>query len=304
VCGGIPIIRSLLSDFVGDDVKEISGIINGCTNFMLTSMDKNGWSYDESLAKASDLGYAEADPTLDVGGFDARSKLRILMRLAFGLDVEEDEISCKGIQDLTKIDFEYARMLGGTIKIVGVARAVGEGSDGEERVAAFVSPAYMSDDDSLANVNFATNAIEVVSKSLGSSSFVGEGAGRYPTANSCVSDMSALARGDSTAPLPFGPNPDKPVKFVNDYESQFYLRLRYRDNLGITRECGEICEKCGVSIHSLLQNPVRNRDDAVFVLVTEKVSLSAIKKAAVMFETLDWCQGSVFYMPVLRDGAI
>merc|ERR1740139_1565618 len=81
VCGGIPIIRSLLSDFVGDDVKEISGIINGCTNFMLTSMDKNGWSYDDALAKAAELGYAEADPTLDVGGFDARSKLRILMPL-------------------------------------------------------------------------------------------------------------------------------------------------------------------------------------------------------------------------------
>jgi len=304
VCGGIPIIRSLLSDFVGDDVKEISGIINGCTNFMLTSMDKNGWSYDDALAKAAELGYAEADPTLDVGGFDARSKLRILMRLAFGLDVEEDEISCKGITELTKIDFEYARMLGGTIKLVGVARALGEGSDGTEQVAAFVSPAYVSDDDSLANVNFATNAIEVVSTSLGSSSFVGEGAGRYPTANSCVSDMTALARGDSTAPLPFGSGPDKPIKFADDYESQFYLRLGYGDALGITRECGEICEKCGVSIHSLLQNPVRNRDDAVFVLVTESVPLSAIKKATAMFEARDWCRGSVFFMPVLREDAI
>ena len=92
VCGGIPVIRSMQSDFVGDDIDMLSGIINGCTNFMLTKMDQGGLSYEDSLAEASRLGYAEADPTLDVGGFDARSKLRILMRLAFGVEVDEDEL--------------------------------------------------------------------------------------------------------------------------------------------------------------------------------------------------------------------
>uniref|UniRef100_A0A7S1BM92 Homoserine dehydrogenase n=1 Tax=Corethron hystrix TaxID=216773 RepID=A0A7S1BM92_9STRA len=301
VCGGIPVIRSLLSDFVGDSVSEISGVINGCTNFMLTCMDREGWSYDDALARAAELGYAEADPTLDVGGFDARSKLRILMRLAFGVDVEEDEISVRGITDLTKIDFEYAAMLKGTIKIVGVARRLEGG-----RLTAFVSPTYVSNDDTLANVNYATNAIEVISDNLESSTFTGQGAGRYPTANSCVNDMLALAKGDSTAPHPFGVRDAvaNSLKYVNDYESQFYIRLKYRDMLGITRQCGEICENTGVSIHSLLQNPVRNRDDATFVIVTEKVALSAVKKAVAMFETLDWCRGSVFFMPVLRDEAI
>ena len=144
VCGGIPVIRSMQSDFVGDDISMISGIINGCTNFMLTSMDQGGLSYDAALAEASKLGYAEADPTLDVGGFDARSKLRILMRLGMGVEVDEDEISCRGITDLTKLDFEYAKMMGGTIKLIGVAKQVSK-----NKVAAFVSPCYVTGGDAV-----------------------------------------------------------------------------------------------------------------------------------------------------------
>lgn len=293
VCGGIPVIRSMQSDFVGDDISMLSGIINGCTNFMLTAMDKSGWSYDQALAEASRLGYAEADPTLDVGGFDARSKLRILMRLAYGVEVDEEEISCRGITDLTKLDFEYAKMMGGTIKLIGVAKSVSDG-----KVAAFVSPCYVTGDDTLASVNGATNAIEVISKNLVASTYVGQGAGRYPTANSCVNDIVALTKGDAT-PLPF--NPFATTKFVNNYSSVFYIRLRYRDGLGITRQCGEICEKHSVSIHSILQNPVTKRDDAAFVLITEKVTLQAVKGVCADLEGLDWCRGPPFFMPVLRE---
>lgn len=266
VCGGIPVIRSMQTDFVGDDISMMSGIINGCTNFMLTGMDQGGMSYDEALAEAARLGYAEADPTLDVGGFDARSKLRILMRLAFGVDVEEEDISCRGITDLTKLDFTYAKMMGGTIKLVGVAKRVSN-----SKLAAFVSPCYVTGNDPLATVNGATNAVEVISSNLVASTYIGEGAGRYPTANSCVNDIVALCKGDST-PLPFNPE-NVDTKFVNNYDSVFYIRIRYRDQVGITRQCGEICEKYGVSIHSILQNPITSRDDAAFVLITEKVRI-------------------------------
>lgn len=294
VCGGIPIIRSLQSDFVGDDVQMVSGIINGCTNFMLTAMDRDGKSYDEALSEASDLGYAEEDPTLDVGGYDARSKLKILMRLAYGIDVEEESITCNGITDLTKLDFEYAKMMGGTIKLIGVAENVGDG-----KISAFVAPCYVTSDDSLFAVNGATNAVELVSKNLVSTTLIGQGAGRYPTANSCVNDIVALAKGDTT-PLPFNPaNPT--AEFVDNYESDFYIRLRYQDALGITRECGEICEKNNVSIHSILQNPISKRDDAAFVLITEKVPLSSIKAVCAEIENLDWCLGPPFFMPVLRE---
>lgn len=293
VCGGIPVIRSLQSDFVGDEIQMVSGIINGCTNFMLTAMDRDGKSYDEALAEASKLGYAEEDPTLDVGGFDARSKLKILVRLAYGVEVAEDDISCKGITELSRLDFEYAKMMGGSIKLIGFAKRVGS-----DKVAAFVSPCYVSSDDSLYAVNGATNAVEIASSNLVSTTLIGEGAGRYPTANSCVNDMVALAKGDKT-PLPF--NPPSDLKFVNNYESDFYIRLKYRDTLGITRQCGEICEKYGVSIHSILQNPITKRDDAAFVLITEKVALSKVKQVCAEIEALDWCKGPIFYMPVLRD---
>jgi len=107
VCGGIPIIHTMNTDFVGDEVTRLRGIMNGCTNFMLTKMEAEGLSYADCLAEATELGYAEEDPTLDVGGFDARSKLAILIRLAFGVDVDENEISCKGIAGLKTVDFEY-----------------------------------------------------------------------------------------------------------------------------------------------------------------------------------------------------
>ena len=293
VCGGIPIIRSMQSDFVGDEIKKMSGIINGCTNFMLTAMDRDKKSYDEALSEASALGYAEADPTLDVGGFDARSKLKILMRLAYGIDVDEDEISCRGITELTKIDFEYAKTLGGTIKLLGVAEMSSAG-----HVSAYVSPCYVTDTDPLSSVNGATNAIEVGSNNLVSSIYIGQGAGRYPTANSCINDIVALAKGDKS-PLPFNPSSD--IKFANNYESVFFLRLNYRDQVGITRQVGEICEKHGVSIHSILQNAMANTQDNAFAIVTEKVEYAAILKVMADIEALNWCKGKPFYMPVLRD---
>lgn len=293
VCGGIPIIRSMQSDFVGDEITMISGIINGCTNFMLTSMDRDKKSYDDALAQASALGYAEADPTLDVGGFDARSKLGILMRLAYGIDVNEEEISCRGITDLTTLDFEYAKMMGGTIKLLGVSKKVDD-----ERIAAFVSPCYLQGDDALSSINGATNAVEVISSNLQSSTYIGQGAGRYPTANSCVNDIVSLAKGDVNAE-PFNPTESKKA-FVNNYDSTFYVRIGYRDALGITRQVGEICETHGVSIHSLLQNPIDNANDAAFVIITENVPVASIKRVCADIEALDWSRGPVFYMPVLR----
>jgi homoserine dehydrogenase len=294
VCGGIPVIRSMQTDFVGDEITMLSGIINGCTNFMLTEMDQFGKSYDEALAEAARLGYAEADPTLDVGGFDARSKLRILMRLAYGVEVDEEEISCRGITELTKLDFEYAKMMGGTLKLIGVAKKLPG-----NKVAAFVSPCYVTGNDALASVNGATNAVEVISSNLLSTTYIGQGAGLYPTANSCINDIVSLAKGDEN-PTPFNPLSTDTI-FVNNYDSVFYIRIKYRDQVGITRQCGEICEKHNVSIHSILQNPVTRRDDAAFVLITEKVPLQAVKNVCADLEGLDWCRGPTYYMPVLRE---
>jgi homoserine dehydrogenase len=143
--------------------------MNGCTNFMLTKMESEGLSYKDCLAEASALGYAEEDPTLDVGGFDARSKLAILIRLAFGVDVDETEIAIKGIEDLETVDFDYAKdQLGGTIKLLGVATKTGDS------LTAFVTPCFVPDGATLAAISDATNAVEVDSRE-------GKGQGPFPS---------------------------------------------------------------------------------------------------------------------------
>ena len=295
VCGGIPIIHALQRDFIGDDITQLSGIINGCTNYMLSSMSASGKSYAQALDEASELGYAEADPTLDVGGFDARSKLKIMMKLAFGLDIEEDNIPCRGITDVTSTDFEYAGLLGGTVKLLGIAKI---DDDDSSRISAFVSPVFVPDSSTLAGINGATNALQIESASLQSSTFVGQGAGRFPTANSCVSDILAIASGASGSP-PFPKPADPKLKFVNSYDSAFYVRIRFRDETGIIAKLGEIFAKNGVSIYSILQNPIKDPKDSYFVVVTDEVDVSAVKASCVALEAADWCIGDTFYMPVL-----
>lgn len=292
VCGGIPIIHVLQRDLLSDQIRGVRGIINGCTNFMLSNMAASGCSYADCLKQASELGYAEADPTLDVGGFDARSKLKILIELAFGLGVDEEDIPVKGITEVASVDFEYARMQGGTIKLLGVAQREPGGG-----LTAFVSPAFVPEANQLHGINGATNAVQLLSTYLQETVLVGQGAGRFPTANSCVSDLLQIAQG--TCPTPFPKKPEAGLTFKNDYTGAFYIRVRYRDQVGITRDVGSVCEKNGISIHSMLQNPVKNRNDAMFVIITEPCRLSQVKLATAELERLDWCKGNSFFMPSL-----
>ncbi|KAJ1622073.1 homoserine dehydrogenase-domain-containing protein [Pavlovales sp. CCMP2436] len=276
VCGGIPIIKVLQRDLLGDKIEGVRGIINGCTNYMLSSMASTGCSYTDCLKGASELGYAEADPTLDVGGFDARSKLKILIELAFGISVEENDIPVKGITGVTATDFEYAKMQGGTVKLLGVAGV---------------------QSNQLYGINGATNAVQLLSKYSKETVLVGQGAGRFPTANSCVSDLLQIVQG--TCAPPFPKEAVAGLAFKNDYSAAFYIRMRYRDQVGITRDVGAVCEKNGISIHSMMQNPVKNRNDAMFVIITEPCLLSQVKLATTELERLDWCKGDSFYMPSL-----
>jgi len=294
VCGGIPIIHALQRDFLGDDITQLSGIINGCTNFMLSSMAAGGKSYKEALDEASALGYAEADPTLDVGGFDARSKLRIMMKLAFGINVNEDEIPCRGITEVTATDFEYAKLIGGTVKLLGIAKLDAPGSD---RMSAFVSPCFVPSSSTLASVNDAINAVQITSTSLGSSTFVGRGAGRFPTANSCVSDIFGICEGSTSEPFP--KTAPLSLKFRNSFTSAFYVRIRFRDGTGIIRSVGTAFANAGISIQSILQNPIKDKNDAMFVVMTDPADVSQVKAACVELEAQDWCLGNTFYMPVL-----
>ena len=178
--------------------------------------------------------------------------------------------------------------LGGTIKLLAVAEKKGDD------LTAYVTPAFVPSAATLANINDATNAVEVTSSNLQSSFFVGRGAGRFPTANSCVSDIVGCAR--DGLPEPFAKAVDG-IAFKNDFNSLFYLRIKYRNQNGIIKSLGDLCDKHGVGIYSLLQKPGSD----YFVLITEDGPLSGVKKVAVDIEAENWCVGDVFYMPVATE---
>jgi len=262
VCGGIPVIHALQRDFLPDRVKRLSGVFNGTTNFILSSMELQGRGYDEVLKEAQDLGFAEADPTADVGGFDARSKLCILARLALGVRLNESEVPLTGMQAISKDDFDYAKKLNCSIKLLGVVSKSNSG-----KINAYVSPMLVPMDNSISKIHGATNIVEVMSESLQRSFLIGEGAGRYPTANSVVSDLFQIANGvasDEAFPLE-----DNTSEYESNFEGNFYVRIQVKDELGIIRRCGGLCEKHGISVHAIYQEPIRDSANMPFVLSTE-----------------------------------
>lgn len=189
VGGGIPIIRPLYRCLAGEKVEEITGILNGTTNFILTKMDKEGWSFKTALKEAQRLGYAEQNPEADVEGHDTCRKLAILTAMATGREVNYEEIYTEGITQVSDIDFQYAKKLGMTVKLVGSARM-----SGEETVSAFVAPLMVKEDHPLSTVNDVFNGILVKGNMLGVTMYSGSGAGKLPTASAVVADIIDAAK--------------------------------------------------------------------------------------------------------------
>lgn len=324
VAGGIPVIRSLQESFSGDDITRVAGILNGTTNFMLSSMAKEGTSYGAILRRAQDLGYAEADPTADVGGLDALAKLCLLTRLCFGVTVRPDDVPTQGIQRVTGDDFDYAKLLNCTIKLVGVAErregpetsastAVAAASGAAEPaavVSAFVSPVLVPRDSTLGAVGGVDNMVLVGSKNLREVSFRGPGAGRFATANSVVSDMLAIASEPEDAksaangvarafPVP------EPTAISLDFDvfARFYIRLVIRDTEGILRVVGEAAERQRLSLYSVLQTPIVTRERVPFVITTDATRRSQVDAFVADLKELAWCLEEPFCMPFLDPAA-
>ncbi len=298
VCGGIPIIQTLQSCYTGDVIHKIQGIVNGTTNYMLGKMEK-GADFEAALNEAQELGYAEADPTTDVEGHDVRAKICILAKLAFGVTVPPSEVPCKGISELSSVDFEYAKLLGCTIKLLGTAQRLHEAREWDGPLCVFVSPVMIPVNKTLAGISRNGNAVAVTSSNMGTCCYTGPGAGRFPTANSIVADLVRLADGQaSPAPFPFQAQRD--LDF--DYEGSFYIRIPYADGLGIIKRVGELAEEAGVSIHSILQNPIRDRMSADFVVTTEEAKVSQIQSLCESInDQHDFCRAPCIYMPMLVD---
>ncbi|MBV8780154.1 MAG: homoserine dehydrogenase, partial [Phycisphaerae bacterium] len=231
--GGIPIIDSLSRGLVANRIDALLGIVNGTCNVILTRMTKNGWSYADALAEAQKLGFAEADPTLDVSGRDAAQKLTLLASLAFNVTVAERDVYVEGINRLQTADIGFARELGYVIKLLAIAER-GE----NDRLSLRVHPTLVHTDDVLAEVSGSFNAISVFGHALGHALFYGRGAGQMPTASAVVSDLIDVASGSRAIAFRqqrIFPDTTEPADVLpfDQLQSRYYLRLTARDVPGV-----------------------------------------------------------------------
>jgi len=290
-CGGIPIINVFLRALAGDKIKNFAGIMNGTTNFILSKMEMEGAGYADTLKEAQDLGYAEADPAADVEGWDARSKLVILVRIAFGVVLDEEKVPCVGISKVTAEDFAYAKMAGKTIRIIGSASETPDG-----KVSAWVSPVLVPSTSALSAIHGPTNCVQVCSERLGISSYSGAGAGRYPTANSIVSDILDLAGGKPKS-HPYG-GKVQGAELTDDYESEFYLRFVVCDQVGILNVLTGRMAEAGISVFSILQVPIKDKERVPFAVFTEKCKLSQTHQLLKLIQGIGFLLEEPVILPV------
>jgi len=275
VAGGIPVIPGLEQGLAGDRIERIEGILNGTCNFILSKME-DGAEYATVLAEAQARGYAEADPTEDVGGFDARAKLAILMRLALRAEVDPEEIVPQSIETITAVDFSYARDLGCTIR--QVARA--ERSDG--RLAATVGPMLVAVRSPLAWSRGTENMVIATGHYGGDVVFSGRGAGGHPTAVAVVSDLLALAHGSRRVEIPAAP-----AQVGGEFEVPHYIRFLVRDRPGIVAEITGALARERINIRAIVQKPGYPQDALPFVVTVEPCKSSALKRALESIRTMD-----------------
>jgi len=289
VAGGIPVIKTLRESLAGNRVSSVAGIINGTGNFILTEMSSAGRSFDDVLAEAQALGYAEADPTFDVDGTDAAHKLVILASLAFGIPLAIDGAFTEGINVIEPADLSYAEELGYRIKHLGIARRVGD------RVDLRVHPTLIPSDSQIANVNGVLNTVMINADAVGEVVLVGPGAGALPTASSVMGDVVDLARllgrGQSD-PIPVLGVPQRDVAALpavprEQVESAWYVRLRVEDRPGVMADITRLLSAEGISIESLIQRPPKAGSSEVDVVVlTDSASTGQLDRAWLAIEAL------------------
>ncbi|MFP4004168.1 MAG: homoserine dehydrogenase, partial [Alphaproteobacteria bacterium] len=276
VAGGIPIIKALREGLVGNDVSRISGILNGTCNYILSTMEAEGRSFENVLAEAQKLGYAEADPAFDISGADTAHKLAILARLGFGAAVDFDALHVEGITRITPQDITFARELGYRIKLLGIAEEKPGG------IAVRVHPALVRRGSPIAEVFGVMNAALVEAQPVDRMFFEGPGAGAGPTASAVLSDIADLARGitASASALVGGPSSVKPMRPMSEHEGEYYVRLRVLDQPGVMARITQALARAEVSLQSLIQRGRSPNGPVPIVMRThearESVMLSAL----------------------------
>ena len=275
VGGGIPIIRPLKQCLAANQITEIMGIVNGTTNYMLTKMSHEKMDYADVLAEAQAKGYAESDPTADVGGFDAARKIAILASIAFGARVTLDDVSIEGITNISIQDIEYAKELGFIIKLLAIAK------QDEHGITVRVHPAFLPISHPLASVNDVFNAIFVKGDAVGETMFYGRGAGELPTASAVVGDIIDVARDirhNVSSRILCTCFDQKPIYPVSKTESPYYIRLLVEDKPGVLAAIAGAFGAQQVSLHSVIQKR-KVEGSTELVLITYRVSDENIRLA-------------------------
>lgn len=276
VAGGIPIIRPLKQCLAGNHMAEVMGIVNGTTNFILTKMTQEGMEFADALRLATELGYAEADPTADIEGLDAGRKVAILASVAFNSRVVFDDVHIEGITKITSSDIRYAREMGCDIKLLGVARNT------ESGIEAYVCPMLIPSSHPLATVNDSYNAVFVQGDAVESAMFFGRGAGEMPTASAVVGDVFDIVRNilaDCCGRIGCTCYKNIPVKKMDEVDSRFFLRFQVADRCGVLAEMTSIFARYHVSVVQIVQKESKRADQAEIVVITSKVREKDMNRA-------------------------
>jgi len=295
VAGGIPIINALRDGLSANHILSIMGIMNGTCNFMLTKMMNEGTPFAEVLAEAQALGYAEADPTFDIGGFDAAHKLLILASIAYGIDAKPEEILIEGIEGITPADIAFAKEFGYTIKLLGIAKR----DEGEVELR--VHAALVKEDAMIAKIDGVMNGISVVGDRVGETLYYGPGAGGNATASAVVANIIDIVRSGKRSPmLGFNHPLEEGLRLKNseDIRSKYYLRLRVSDKPGILAKITSLFADESISIEAVIQRPSET-ECAHLLFATHEATERALHGLMAKLETLDAVLESPFMIRIV-----
>ncbi|AWK61820.1 homoserine dehydrogenase [Helicobacter cinaedi] len=284
VCGGIPIIRVLKDGLSANHILAIRGILNGTSNYILTQMQQFGKNFATALKEAQNLGYAEADPSLDINGGDAGHKLLILASLAYGIHAMPEDILIEGIADITPDDMEFANEFGYVIKLLGIAKKQ------DDEVELRVHPSMIKKKSMISKIDGVMNGISVIGDYVGESMYYGAGAGGEATASSVISDIVAIARGESAAMLGFSRPLEEGKLRLKDKEkihSRYYIRLYVRDKPGVLGEVAQILGRHNISIGAFLQKETDKKNIATMLFSTHHCFEREINHALCELENIE-----------------
>ncbi len=281
VAGGIPILRTIKEGLATNKIKKVYGILNGTTNYILSEMENSNESFEKVLKKAQVLGYAEpANPKLDLNGFDAFAKIRILSALSFNIKISKSKCIMEGIENIKLEDIKIANQLGLRIKLLGISEII------NNQLFETVHPCLVSKNSYIGNVNGVMNAVITEGKPVGQSILQGEGAGPGPTSSSLLSDLLSILRGNIKPPFGISYNKRKSIKPFNNqnYSNSLYLRFEVKDKQGVLSLITNRLSKFKISVKRIIQTPDKKNKKATIVIISHKTTEKNIKNCLSIFK--------------------